>query len=464
MKANGFNAIRTSHNPPSQQFLDACDRLGMLVIDEAFDMWEHPKKSNDYHRFFAEWSKKDIQSMVLRDRNHPSVIIWSYGNEIYERADSSGIAKKLIAAIKEVDDTRPATQAICGFWEYPKGRPWSDTEPAFELMDIHSYNYKWEEYENDHKQFPKRVMVGTESFPDEAFENYQLAVEKPHVIGDFVWTGMDYLGEAGIGQASLDSVQMKFPWFNGFCGDISILGFKKPQSFYRDVVWGRSQLEMAVEQPAPEGHKWAISMWGWRNERQSWNWHGFENQQMDVYVYSPAEKVTLLLNGKEVAEGTATDSSKSIFHFEVPYEAGELTAVAYNSAQELARKSLKTTGKASQINLKADRETIAANRNDLAYVETNLVDENGLPVTDDDRMIYFEGTGKADLIAVGNGNPTQMKSFQADSCMTFNGRCLAIIRASTNPEKYELKANTDGLKSAGIAINIVKSPEIVPSN
>ena len=149
MKANGFNAIRTSHNPPSQQFLDACDRLGVLVMEEAFDRWEHPKKANDYHRFFREWSKKDIQSMVLRDRNHPSIFAWSYGNEIYERADSSGIriAKQLISAIKEIDKTRPVTQAVCGFWEFPDERPWSDTEPAFELMDIHSYNYKWQEYE-----------------------------------------------------------------------------------------------------------------------------------------------------------------------------------------------------------------------------------------------------------------------------------------------------------------------------
>lgn len=462
MKANGFNAIRTSHNPPSQQFLDACDRLGVLVIDEAFDMWEHPKKPNDYHRFFAEWSKKDIQSMVLRDRNHPSVIIWSYGNEIYERADTSGIriAKDLIAAIKEVDGTRPATQAICGFWEFPKGRPWSDTEPAFELMDVHSYNYAWEHYENDHQRFPERIIIGTETFPVEAFVNNQMAQEKPYVIGDFVWTGMDYLGEAGIGQASLDSVQMKFPWFNGYCGDIDLIGSKKPQSFYRDVVWGQGQLEMAVEQPAPEGHEWVLSKWGWRNELQSWNWNGYENQLMDVYVYSPAEKVALLLNGKEVAEGSATDSSNYVFHFEVPYEAGELTAVAYNSDQELTRKSLQTTGKASQIILKADRETIAADRNDLAYVEVNLLDDNGLPVTGDDRMVYFETSGEAELIAVGNGNPTQMKSFQADSCMTFHGRCLAIIRSDVAPGRFNLKAKTSGLKDAVVRGVLIEPDQI----
>ncbi len=461
MKANGFNAIRTSHNPPSQQFLDACDRLGMLVMDEAFDRWEVPKKPNDYHRFFPDWSKKDIQSMVLRDRNHPSIFAWSYGNEIYERADSSGIriAKNLISAIKEVDNTRPVTQAVCSFWNHPGDRPWSDHDPAFDLMDVHSYNYAWEHYENDHQSFPERIIIGTETFPVEAFVNNQMAQEKPYVIGDFVWTGMDYLGEAGIGQASLDSVQMAFPWFNGYCGDLDLIGSKKPQSFYRDVVWGRSQLEMAVEQPAPEGHEWVLSKWGWRNELQSWNWTGYENQLMNVYVYSPAEKVALLLNGKEVAEGSATDSSNYVFHFEVPYEKGELTAVAYNSDQELARKSLQTTGKVSQIILKADRETITADRNDLSYVEVNLMDDNGLLVTDDDRMVYFETSGEAGLIAVGNGNPTQMKSFQADSCMTFHGRCLAIIGGEGTSGEYTLKAKTIGLKDAVINGILVKSDQ-----
>lgn len=456
MKANGFNAIRTSHNPPSQQFLDACDRLGVLVMDEAFDRWEVPKKPNDYHRFFSEWSKKDIQSMVFRDRNHPSIFAWSYGNEIYERADSSGIriARNLIAAIKEVDDTRPVTQAVCSFWNHPGDRPWSDHDPAFELMDVHSYNYGWEHYENDHQRFPERIIIGTETFPVEAFVNDQMAQEKPYVIGDFVWTGMDYLGEAGIGQASLDSVQMAFPWFNGYCGDIDLIGSKKPQSFYRDVVWGRSQLEMAVEQPAPEGHEWVLSKWGWRNELRSWNWSGFENHPLDVYVYSQAEKVILELNGDIVAEEFANDSSKYVFHFKVPYQAGRLTAVAYNENQELERKSIQTSGKAKQIQLKTERESITMNRNDLAYVEVNITDENGLLVMDDDQIIRFSVEGDAKLIAVGNGNPTEMKSFQADSCRTFQGKCIAIVRPLGREGYLNFTAKSKSLESDGIDIMI----------
>ncbi|WP_159523067.1 glycoside hydrolase family 2 TIM barrel-domain containing protein [Sunxiuqinia indica] len=456
MKANGFNAIRTSHNPPSQQFLDACDRLGILVMDEAFDRWEEPKKPDDYHRYFKQWSKKDIQSMVMRDRNHPSIFAWSYGNEIYERADSSGIriAKELIRAIKEKDNTRPVTQAICGFWNHPGDRPWSDSAPAFELMDVHSYNYQWKQYENDHQLFPERVIIGSETFAVEAYENYKMALDKPYVIGDFVWTGMDYLGEAGIGQASLDSVQMAYPWFNGYCGDIDLLGFKKPQSYYRDVVWGRSGLEIAVEKPAPEGHQWEISKWGWRNELPSWNWSGFENHPMDVFVYSPAKKVTLMLNEVQVAEKFATDSSQYVFHFKVPYQPGELTAIAYNGDDELGRKTIQTTGKASQIALKAEREAIAANKNDLAYIEINILDENGRLVMDDDQKITFSVEGDAKIIAVGNGNPTDMKSFQSDSCMTYLGRCMAILRPGGKVGYVNVTAKSKSLKSDGIDVMI----------
>ncbi len=170
MKKFGFNAIRTSHNPPSKQFLDACDRLGVLVIDEAFDHWQRPKNPEDYHCYFDEWHQRDLEAMILRDRNHPSVIIWSIGNEIPERADSSGleITKNLSAIIKNIDTTRPVTAAICEFWDH-KGRPWEDTAPAFALLDVGGYNYQWKRYESDHEKFPQRMMVGTESVAKEAF-------------------------------------------------------------------------------------------------------------------------------------------------------------------------------------------------------------------------------------------------------------------------------------------------------
>lgn len=458
LKRNGFNAVRSSHNLPSQQFLDACDRLGLLVIDEAFDMWEVAKKPNDYHRFFNDYAVDDIQRMVLRDRNHPSVIVWSYGNEIFERADSAGlvIARRLIDAIKSVDDTRPVTQAICDFWEqgHADDRPWEDTAPAFALMDVHSYNYSWQRYESDHKQFPERIIIGTESFAGEAFQNDSVSKALPYVVGDFVWTGMDYLGEAGIGQASLDSVRMTYPWYNGYCGDIDLIGNKKSQSFYRDVVWGRSLLEVAVEQPAPAGHQWTISKWGWRNELQSWNWSGHESQLLDVYVYTPADSVGLYVNGTFVGGKAKAPHNRHVFHFNVPYTPGRLEAAAFVNGEEIARKSLVTTSGPASVALRPDRDVIHANPNDLAFITVGLVDDEGRLVKDDDRVIRFEVDGEAELVAVGNANPTEMKSFQADRCITFQGQCLLVVRPKGAKGKSRIWAYAQGIDDAVTTIEI----------
>ncbi|MBK8504360.1 MAG: hypothetical protein IPL46_20435 [Saprospiraceae bacterium] len=250
LKKNGFNAIRTAHNPPSKILLDACDQMGMLVIDESFDQWQRPKNEKDYSISFDEWWEKDIESMILRDRNHPSIIIWSFGNEISERADSSGlvIAKKLIDKIHTLDPSRPATQAICKFWEHPE-KIWKDSESAFALLDVHSYNYQWQQYKEDHQNFPERVMLGTESFALEAHENWKMVETHPYVIGDFVWTGMDYFGESGIAHTIYKDNKEEewlgladWPWFNAWCGDIDILGFKKLNPIFemssgKTVTW-----------------------------------------------------------------------------------------------------------------------------------------------------------------------------------------------------------------------------------
>jgi beta-galactosidase len=201
LKSYGFNAIRCSHNPPSPAFLDACDRVGMVVIDEAFDHWTIQKNPQDYHLYFNDWWQRDIDAMVLRDRNHPSVVFWSIGNEIPERADAAGvaIAKQIVDEIKRLDPTRPITAAIPFFFESGGRRPWIESDPAFQYLDVGGYNYLWSEYEKDHARVPHRVIMGTESFPLQAFENWQMVEKHPYVIGDFVWTGMDYLGESGIG-------------------------------------------------------------------------------------------------------------------------------------------------------------------------------------------------------------------------------------------------------------------------
>jgi beta-galactosidase len=453
MKVNGFNSIRTSHNPPSKQFLDACDRLGMLVIDEAFDMWEHPKNPQDYSNYFrANW-KSDLQSMILRDRNHPSVIIWSIGNEVYERADTSGqrIANQLVKMVKELDNTRPVTAAICMFWDHP-GLAWSATEPAFASLDIGGYNYMWREYENDHKKFPERIMAGTESVPMEAFENWQQVEKDPWVIGDFVWTGMDYLGESGIGHSYYDkeyaTFSMPWPWYDAWCGDIDIAGQKKAQSYFRDVVWNNSKLEMAVHAPIPSGKKEGISYWGWPDEYQSWTWPGEEGKTMQVSVYSRCSEVRLELNGKVIGQKPVSEETRLTAKFEVPYAPGELKAVGLTDGKEVATRIFKTAGNPASLKLTADRNKIRANRDDLAYVTVEVLDKDGNLVPNAVIKVKLSVSGDGELLASGNAAPNDMQSFQQPQKETWHGRCLAIIRPNGPAGKITLTAKAEGLKDA----------------
>lgn len=458
MKKFGFNAIRTSHNPPSCQFLDACDRLGVLVIDEAFDQWQRPKNPDDYNLYFDKWHQCDLESMVLRDRNHPSVIFWSIGNEINERVDPSGleIMKNLSAIVKKIDSTRPVTEAICFFWDHP-GYKWESTIPAFAQLDVGGYNYQWKEYENDHKIAPARLMMGTESFPREALENWQMVEKHAYVIGDFVWTSMDYLGESGIGHSAIkkdnkDTFSKDWPWYNSYCGDIDICGFKKPQSYYRDVVWKVSNLEMAVHAPIPSGMKELVSYWGWPDEQQSWNWSRKEGQKLQVNVYSNYPEVRLELNGKVIGTKSVSAETKLTATFEVPYEAGELKAIALKDGKEMESKILKTTGNPAKIRLTADRSELKANRNDLSYVTVEVVDEAGALIPNANLPIRFKVEGAGELVAVENGNPADMKSFRSPQVTSFSGRCLVILRPSGTSGEIRLKAESAGLIGAEISV------------
>ncbi|HAH22353.1 MAG TPA: glycoside hydrolase family 2 [Prolixibacteraceae bacterium] len=458
MKKFGFNAIRTSHNPPSSQFLDACDRLGVLVIDEAFDQWQRPKNPDDNSNYFDQFHKDDLESMILRDRNHPSIIIWSIGNEIPERADSSGlvITKDLSDIIKHLDTTRPVTEALCEFWDN-KGKTWDATIPAFNLLDIGGYNYQWRHYVSDHQKFPNRLMVGTESTAREALKSWQTVEKNPYVLGDFVWTAMDYLGESGIGHATTaletkDQFSPGWPWYNSYCGDIDLCGFKKPQSYFRDVVWKISNLEMAVHQPIPSGMKEVVSYWGWPNELQSWNWKGQEGTKMQVNVYSNFSEIRLELNGKVIGTKTILTDSTLTASFEVPYEAGELKAIGLKEGKEMETKVLKTTGNATKIRLTADRSSINASRNDLSYVTVEILDDAGVLVPNVQPTVQFHVEGAGEIAAVENGNPTDMKSFHIAKVSCFNGRSLIILRPNGTAGLIKLKAESVGLTGSEITV------------
>lgn len=461
LKRNGFNAVRCSHNPPSEKFLEACDRLGLIVIDEAFDQWQKPKNPDDYNLYFDKWWESDLSSMILRDRNHPSVIFWSLGNEIEERADPAGteITKKFRKVIEKYDGTRPVTLAVCEFWDHP-GRNWDETAPAFDQVNIGGYNYQWYRYESDHEKFPARIMMGTESVPIQASQNWQMVEKHSYVIGDFVWTAMDYLGETGIGHTSCEGTNdqqlMPFPWVNAYCGDIDLIGNKKPQSYFRDVVWRNSFIEMAVHVPMQEGCNEKVSFWGWPDEQQSWTWPGYEGRNMKVNIYSHSSSVRLELNGKVIGVKQISDTSNLTASFEVPYEPGVLSAVALDKGNEAGEVAFATAGRPAGLRLIPDRLEISNDRNDLCYISVEVVDKNGSVVPDAAIPIDFTIKGSGSIISAGNANPADTSSLKDKVSNSFRGKCLAIIQPGDNPGEIIFEAKAPGIKTEKIRIKVIK--------
>jgi len=461
LKANGFNAVRTSHNPPSRGFLDACDRLGMLVVDEAFDCWEAVKNPDDYHLYFDDWWQRDLESMILRDRNHPCVILWSIGNEVNERAEPRGveIGKKLQALVHQLDPTRKVTAAITAPYEHPN-MTWQDMQPAFTYLDVGGYNYQIADYENDHKKYPERIIFGTESFPTQAFTVWRAVESDSWVIGDFVWTAMDYLGEAGVGRAGISRGPARFgappsyPWFNAYCGDIDLIGDKKPQSYFRDVVWRRSKVEMGVQRPVPKGWTEHGSGWAWGDELRSWTWAGYEGTPMTVRVYTRGDQAKVFLNGKEVGSKDLTEQDALKAEFTVPYAPGELKAVAFENGREIGSIGFRTTGKAHRLKMSADRLKVRASRDELIYVTATVVDDKDQTLPDAVVPVSFAVSGAGEIAAVGNANPKDVASFQHPQRNTFHGRCLAIVRPTGKPGAVEVRAESPELGSATLRLDV----------
>jgi beta-galactosidase len=458
LKKNRYNAIRLSHNPPSEYFLEVCDRLGMLVIYEAFDQWKQKKRPDDYHKSFDESSAKDIKTMVLRDRNHPSIIMWSIGNEIPERANDKGlvISEYLRNEFLKFDTSRPITAGVNKLWD-AKHENMLPLDKAFKNLDVDGYNYMWRFYEEEHAKNPHKVLFGSESVASEAAQNWAKVEKYPYVIGDFVWTAIDYLGESGLG-SSLEVLPeenvpqfMGWPWYNAWCGDLDLIGIKKPQSYYRDVVWRLREIAMAVQPPVEDNKIRKVSFWGWINETLSWTFPGLENKVMTVNVYSRAPKVRLYLNNKLIGEAVTTlDTYKAVFT--VPYQKGILKAVALNGDQETSSVILETTSEAVAIRLSTDRKKIQANGQDLAYITVELIDEKGNVVVDNNRSITIKSKGKGQIIASGNAAPTDMESFRSLKPKLFNGRALIILKSGEKAGIIKLDVFSKGLKSASTKV------------
>jgi beta-galactosidase len=490
LKAAGFNAVRTAHNPPSPAFLDACDRLGLLVIDEPFDVWTISKRRYDYSRFFHDWWQQDIDAMVKRDRNHPSVIMWGIGNEIPEvwTAEGAPIAKQLAARVRSLDSTRPLTQAFPGATYGP------NPDSVFSQIDIGGYNYNLAQNQSeDHHRVPERIMMTTESFPADAFEQWELVHDHPYIVGEFVWSAMDYLGESGIGAWSYGSAkeatqinQMKnflrvylakmgadgknpmaafqdgqppspiapgFPWHASYCGDLDLTGLRKPSSYYRDILWnGGDRVFLTVRLPEPDGKKILAAGWSVYPSQPSWTWPQQEGKPLTVEVYSSADRVRLFLNDKLVGEKLTGRDQAFKAEFEIPYEPGTLKAEGVRGEKVVAENTLATTGDPVRLKLTADRTVLGADGQDLAFVTVEAVDERGRLQMNADLKVHFAVSGVGVLAAVGNGDGQSMDPYSGDTYRLFHGRALAVLRTSRHTGKIKLTATADSLSASSIFV------------
>jgi beta-galactosidase len=476
LQAAGFNAIRSAHNPMSESMLRACDRLGMVVMDETFDMWAQPKTDDDYSLRIADWWEADVEAMVRKDLNHPSVVFYSIGNEIPDGSTETGLqlGRALAEKVRALDDTRFVTQAVTGllvagaeaFAEFRASTATEEegvntaalslgelmgravlspviaakTEEAFSHLDVAGYNYMETRFATDAELYPQRVVVATESHPSRMDACWAEVVAHPNVIGDFTWTGWDYLGEAGVGRIEYGSERSplamsafhgSFPWLTAWCGDIDITGDRRPQSYYREIVFGlRADPYIAVE--PPWRHEQIIvhdSPWGWPDVVPSWTWEGHEGSPVNVHVYARADEVELLINGISQGRTEGGAGRRFVAEFDIRYEPGVVEAVAWQGGREVGRAELRSAVGDVRLQAQADRSEIRGDGLDLAFVRLALVDEAGTPCNTLEREVTVEVEGPAVLQAFGTAAPCTEERFDSSSGTTFGGRALAIVRA-----------------------------------
>ncbi|MDR0910845.1 MAG: DUF4982 domain-containing protein [Spirochaetaceae bacterium] len=505
LKEAGFNAIRSTHHPMSKAMLNVCDRLGILVMDEAFDMWTLNKTQDDYAQYFPEWWERDIRAMVEKDYNHPCVVMYSIGNEIPDTGLPNSIqwGRKLAEKIRGLDSTRfvcnsvnlmfsamgvlmkhraeiekqisaqaaeksahnkdaNINTAMADSGERMKAFVNSDivskiTEESFACVDIAGFNYADNRYIDDGTRYPNRVIVGSETFTRDIATNWELVKKLPYVIGDFTWTGWDYLGEAGIGKITYGDMQGSdinggYPWLAAWCGDIDICGNRRPQSFWREIVWDlRKEPYIAVLDPKHYGEAAVKSPWSWSDSISSWTWPGFEEKPVQIEVYSDADEVALLLNGKEINRKPLPKTGNRAFiaDFDTMYSPGKLEAVAYTDGKETGRYALQTAGEVSFIML--HQEDVISTGSTIIYVAISLVDKDGIVNTASDKEIRLSIDGPALLQGFGSARPITEESFTDSIHTTFNGRALAVLRR-TGEGSITIKASCTGLAEGEISI------------
>lgn len=469
LKEMGCNAIRTAHNPPAPEFLDLCDEMGFLVMDEAFDEWTYGKRDYTYHVYFDEWYQKDLISMLHRDRNHPSIVMWSVGNEVPDQKTEEGTETlKILQGICHTEDpTRPVTQACDNI-----AADGGSTKLSFlNELDIVGYNYvdRWHErrelyYSIDKLNHPDWKMIGTENRsnhgvfrgdyslgndPSSVNPNYNYDMINPeqlwkftkmhdYVIGDFMWTGIDYLGES------------RWPYKNWNFGVLDLCGFEKDGYYFYQSQW--------TEEPM-------LHLF------PHWNWEGREGQIIPVLCYTNCNEVELFLNGKSYGEkriefprqgnsggwnkyaNPVVNPTTADLHlqWDLPYEPGVIKAVGKINGEVVCIKEIRTTGKPFAIRLSADSDTINADQRGVANVKVEIVDENGNVVPTADNLVQFDIEGEGKIIGVGNGNPIDHSSFKASERKAFNGLALVVVQSDQDVGDIRLIAESEGLQDAEIS-------------
>ena len=456
LKAMGCNAVRTSHNPPTPELLDLCDRMGFLVMDEIFDEWIIPKVGIKfgYRRFFDDWSERDLVAMIRRDRNHPSVILWSIGNEIKEQSVPHGgsMAQRLVDICHREDPTRLVTSGLHKMAD-------AITHGFVKALDVVGMNYSAEEYQKQRGKLlvasetssalSTRGEYGLELKPDGKLainkqphsqcvsydlerpgwgltaEDSLMAVRNaPWVAGEFVWTGFDYIGEP---------TPHDWPARSSYFGIIDLAGFPKDRYYLYQSQWSNKPVVHLLPH---------------------WNWKGFEGKEIPVWCFTNADSVELFLNDKSLGRQDFKDGKSLHMEWQVPYAAGVLKAVGTKNGQTIIDE-VRTAGPPAKLLVRPDRQQITADGEDLSYVEVRVVDKDGNLCPNADDLIRFSVEGPGEIAGVDNGDPTNHESFKAKQHKAFHGLCLAVIKASRSPGEVRLSVSAEGLKSESVTITAI---------
>lgn len=487
LKKAGFNAIRMSHHPAAPALLRACDALGMYVMDETFDMWQRCKSDSDYGLYFDEWWEKDVEAMVARGYNHPSVVMYSVGNEIPEIGTDKGakICQDICAKIKSMDDTRMTLASINGVFAAGDAIPeiLSDLEKelkatgeidananvndfmtvmdtqmdkivvhdaitkrldkACACTDIAGYNYMTARYAKDQKGRPNRVIVGSETYPPEIARNWACVKTMSHVVGDFTWTGWDYIGEAGVGIPAYSFGEggfgAKFPCQLAYSGDIDITGFRRPASYFREIVFGlRKAPYIAVQNPERYGQPLIKTPWVISDSIASWTYPGMEGKPVIVEIYAPGDQVELIVNGKSLGLKEAGEKAGYMAHFETVYEPGTLEAISYINGQAAERSTLSTA--AGNITLKAAAEE---SKGELVYINIENSDDEGN--VDTSTVLHLNACVEGAMeVRMGSGNPKPLNMYTEPEADSWNGRALLVIRKNDPADTVKVSVQGGG--------------------